>query len=166
MFFGKVRKLYNLSKDRIQPRCKICTSCGGCQYQQLDYNAQLKYKTKRVKEALTRIAHVKQEVLPCLGMDDPYNYRNKIQVPFNKDRNGKVKFGFYKENTHIIMPIKDGTTSNGTPYRSFTCSNNEAGCDFFETRYGDLTPPGIQITEGTTAQDVERMRENRRRLRK
>lgn len=107
VYFGKVKKLYNLSKDRIQPRCKICTSCGGCQYQQLDYKAQLKYKTKRVKEALTRIAHVKQKVLPCLGMDDPYNYRNKIQVPFNKDRNGKVKFGFYKENTHIIMPIKE-----------------------------------------------------------
>ena len=107
VYFGKVKKLYNLSKDRIQPKCKICTSCGGCQYQQLDYKAQLKYKTKRVKEALTRIAHVKQEVLPCLGMEEPYNYRNKIQVPFNKDRNGKVKFGFYKENTHIIMPVKE-----------------------------------------------------------
>ena len=107
VYFGKVKKLYNLSRDRIQPRCKICTSCGGCQYQQLDYKAQLVYKTKRVKEALTRIAHVKQEVLSCIGMDNPYNYRNKIQVPFNKDKNGKVKFGFYKENSHIIMPIKE-----------------------------------------------------------
>ena len=105
--FGKVKKLYNLSKDRIQPRCKICTSCGGCQYQQLDYKAQLKYKTKRVKEALTRISKIDAEVLPCLGMENPYNYRNKIQVPFSKDRNGKVKFGFYKENSHIIMPIKE-----------------------------------------------------------
>ena len=105
--FGKVTKLYKLSKDRIQPKCKICTSCGGCQYQQLAYNAQLKYKTKRVKEALTRIANVKQEVLPCLGMDNPYNYRNKIQVPYNKDKKGIVKFGFYKENSHIIMPIKE-----------------------------------------------------------
>ena len=107
VYFGKVKKLYNLSKDRIQPKCKICTSCGGCQYQQLNYQAQLISKTKRVKEALHRIAHVKQEVLPCIGMDDPYNYRNKIQVPFNKDKNGKVKFGFYKENSHIIMPIKE-----------------------------------------------------------
>ena len=106
-YFGKVKKLYNLSKDRIQPKCKICTSCGGCQYQQLDYKAQLRYKTKRVKEALTRIAHVNQDVLPCLGADHPYNYRNKIQVPFVKDRNGVVKFGFYKENSHIIMPIKE-----------------------------------------------------------
>ena len=107
VYFGKVKKLYNLSKDRIQPRCKICTSCGGCQYQQLAYQAQLKYKTKRVKESLTRIAKVDTKVLPCIGMDDPYNYRNKIQVPYTKDRNGKVKFGFYKENSHIIMPIKE-----------------------------------------------------------
>ena len=107
VYFGKVKKLYNLSKDRIQPKCKICSSCGGCQYQQLKYEAQLVYKTKRVKEALSRIGHVKADVLPCIGMDNPYNYRNKIQVPFNKDKNGKVKFGFYKENTHIIMPIKE-----------------------------------------------------------
>ena len=105
--FGKVLKLYKLSKDRIQPRCKICTSCGGCQYQQYSYEAQLKSKTKRVKEALTRIAKVDTKVLPCIGMDNPYNYRNKIQVPFNKDKKGVVKFGFYKENSHIIMPIKE-----------------------------------------------------------
>ena len=107
VYFGKVVKLYKLSKERIQPKCKICTSCGGCQYQQLAYNAQLKYKTKRVKEALTRIANVRQEVLPCIGMDNPYNYRNKIQVPYSKDKKGIVKFGFYKENSHIIMPIKE-----------------------------------------------------------
>ena len=107
VYFGKVKHLYRISKERIQPKCKICTSCGGCQYQQLDYKAQLKYKTKRVKEALYRIAHVKQDVLPCIGASNPYNYRNKIQVPFVKDRNGVVKFGFYKENTHIIMPIKE-----------------------------------------------------------
>ena len=64
-----------------------------------------------------------------------------------------------------VVPIKDGVASNGTKYRSFTCTNNEAGCDFFETRYGDLTPPGTLITEDITAQDVERMRENRRRAR-
>ena len=62
-----------------------------------------------------------------------------------------------------VVPVKDGTSSNGVPYRSFTCTNNEAGCDFFETRFGDLTPPGTLITENMTAQDIERMRENRRR---
>lgn len=62
-----------------------------------------------------------------------------------------------------IIPVRDGTSSNGVPYRSFKCSNNEAGCDFFETRFRDLTSPGTLITEELTVQDIERMRENRRR---
>ncbi len=61
-----------------------------------------------------------------------------------------------------MVAIKDGETANGDKYRSFVCSNNEGGCDFFETKYGDLTPPGIEITEEMTAQDVEKLREERR----
>jgi len=65
-----------------------------------------------------------------------------------------------------MVAIKDGETANGDKYRSFVCSNNEGGCDFFETKYGDLTPPGIEITEEMTAQDVERLREIRRNRKK
>ena len=58
--------------------------------------------------------------------------------------------------------IKDGVAANGTRYRSFICSNHEGGCDFFETKYGNLTPPGIRIAQDMTAQDIERIRESRR----
>ena len=64
-----------------------------------------------------------------------------------------------------VVAITGGITQNNTQYRSFRCSNNEAGCDFFETKYGDLTPPGILVTEQMTAQDIEQMRNNRRRAR-
>ena len=107
VYFGKVKKLHTLSKDRIQPKCKVCTSCGGCQYQQINYQTQLEYKTKRVKEALTRIGGVKAKVLPCLGMEEPYYYRNKIQMPYGKDRKGNVVYGFFKENSHEIIPVKE-----------------------------------------------------------
>ncbi len=107
VYFGKVKKLHNLSPDRIEPKCKVCTICGGCQYQQLSYRAQLIYKRKRVKDALERIGHLKDaDVLPCIGMDNPYYYRNKIQVPFGKDKKGNVVYGFFKENSHDIIPIK------------------------------------------------------------
>lgn len=106
VYYGKVKKLYALSKDRIQPKCKVCTSCGGCQYQQINYQTQLQYKTKRVKEALSRIGGIKVEVLPCIGMEDPYYYRNKIQMPYGKDKKGNVVYGFYKENSHEIIPVK------------------------------------------------------------
>ncbi|MBO4668195.1 MAG: 23S rRNA (uracil(1939)-C(5))-methyltransferase RlmD [Bacilli bacterium] len=107
VYFGKVRKLYTLSKDRIQPKCKICTSCGGCQYQQINYKKQLEYKTNRVKNAIKRIAKIDTKVNDCIGMKDPYHYRNKIQVPFAKDRKGNVVYGFYKENSHEIIPTKE-----------------------------------------------------------
>ena len=108
VYYGKVRKLSNLSKDRIEPKCKVCTICGGCQYQQLKYSAQLDVKTKRVKNALNRIAHLKDiDVLPCIGMEQPYNYRNKIQMPYGKDKKGNVVYGFFKENSHDIIPVKN-----------------------------------------------------------
>ena len=107
VLFGKVKKLYKLSKDRIQPKCKICTSCGGCQYQQIRYEKQLEFKTNRVKNALKRIAGIDVKVNDCLGAKHPYNYRNKIQVPFAKDRKGRVVYGFYKENSHEIIPNKE-----------------------------------------------------------
>ena len=107
VYFGKVKKLHTLSKDRIQPKCKVCTSCGGCQYQQIKYKTQLEYKTKRVKEAITRIGGIKTPVLPCIGMENPYYYRNKIQMPYGKDRKGNVVYGFFKENSHEIIPVKE-----------------------------------------------------------
>ena len=107
VYFGKVRKLYSLSKDRIQPKCKICTACGGCQYQQINYKKQLEFKTNRVENAIKRIAHIDTKVNDCIGMKNPYNYRNKIQVPFAKDRKGNVVYGFYKENSHEIIPTKE-----------------------------------------------------------
>lgn len=112
VYFAKVKNLLKKSPARIQPKCKICTSCGGCQYQQIDYKAQLEYKTNRVKNAIKRIAKVDVKVNDCLGAEHPYNYRNKIQVPFSKDRNGKVIYGFYKENSHIIMPVKECAIEN------------------------------------------------------
>ena len=107
VYFGKVRKLHTISKDRIQPKCKICTSCGGCQYQQINYQKQLEYKTNRVKNAIKRIAKIDTKVNDCICMKDPYHYRNKIQVPFSKDRKGNVVYGFYKENSHEIIPTKE-----------------------------------------------------------
>ena len=107
VYFGKVKKLHIISKDRIQPKCKVCTSCGGCQYQQINYQTQLIYKTKRVKEAISRIGGIKTPVQPCVGMDEPYYYRNKIQMPYGKDRKGNVVYGFFKENSHEIIPVKE-----------------------------------------------------------
>ena len=104
-YFGKVSHLITKSKDRIQPLCGVCTACGGCQFQQLSYSAQLEYKTNKVKDAFKRHEIENIEVLSCLGMENPYEYRNKIQVPIGRDPHGHIVSGFYRSGTHKIIPV-------------------------------------------------------------
>ena len=104
--YGRLVKLTKPSEDRVEPRCKICHACGGCSFQQLSYPAQLLYKSKKVQECFRRLGHLNVDVKPCVGMDNPYFYRNKIQMPFGKDAKGNVYCGFYKSSTHVIVPVE------------------------------------------------------------
>ena len=107
ILYGKIVKLHKLSPSRINPECKICHACGGCVFQQYDYQTELEFKTKKVKEQFRKVGHMDVDVLPCIGMENPRHYRNKIQMPFGKDNRGNVYCGFYKQGTHVIVPVKD-----------------------------------------------------------
>ena len=104
-YFGKVFRLIKKSPDRIQPKCGVCTACGGCQLQQLSYPAQLEFKRHKVEDAFRRQKIENIEVLPCISMENPYEYRNKIQVPIGRDPHGHIVSGFYRSGTHKIIPI-------------------------------------------------------------
>ena len=104
--FGEVAHLDKVSPFRIEPRCKICRACGGCEFQQYAYEKQLEWKSAKVKEQFRRIAKMDVKVNPCIGMENPYFYRNKIQMPFGKDLKGNIYCGFYKKNTHVIVPVE------------------------------------------------------------
>ena len=66
--FGKIKKLTKVSKDRIEPKCKVCSACGGCCFQQLSYNAQLEYKTKKKENSMDRYRLVNSHV--CASVDN------------------------------------------------------------------------------------------------
>ncbi len=105
--YGKIVKLLTKSPDRIQPKCPVSTSCGGCTFQNTTYEYELRYKKHKIEEDLKRIGHLENiKVNDVLGMDNPEHYRNKIQVPFGRE-NKRVVYGFYKSNTHKIIPIKE-----------------------------------------------------------
>ena len=105
--YGKIIRLITKSPDRIQPLCPVSTACGGCVFQNTTYEYELRYKKHKVEEDLKRIGHLENVVVnDVIGMDNPSHYRNKIQVPFGKE-NKHVIYGFYKSNTHKIIPIKE-----------------------------------------------------------
>ncbi len=105
VFYGHIKKLYNLSKDRIKLECPVASACGGCTFQNATYEYELAFKKKKVEDALKRIGGLDVKINEIIGMENPSNYRNKIQVPFGKE-NHHVVYGFYKANTHKIIPIK------------------------------------------------------------
>lgn len=110
--YGKIKKLLTMSKERISPKCPISTSCGGCVFQNASYKYELEYKKNKIYEDLKRIGHIENPVVnDVLGMEIPEHYRNKIQVPFGKDHN-HVIYGFYKANTHKIIPLKECNIEN------------------------------------------------------
>lgn len=104
--YGKVIRLISKSSERINPTCPISTACGGCTFQNASYKYELEYKHKKVEDALRKIGHIDTKVEPVIGMSEPNHYRNKIQVPFGKE-NHHIIYGFYKANTHRIIPIKE-----------------------------------------------------------
>ncbi len=106
--YARIEEILSPSSDRVEPVCKEARRCGGCQIQEMSYEAQLLFKQNKVKNNLQRIGGLKDvEVLPTIGMETPYNYRNKAQFPVGYDKDGNIVMGFYAGRTHSIIPCDD-----------------------------------------------------------
>ena len=80
--YARLEDLLEPSPYRTKPRCPLHRSCGGCQIQTFSYEKQLEYKENKVRQDLIRIGGFSDPpVLPVLGMEEPYHYRNKAQFP-------------------------------------------------------------------------------------
>ena len=104
VFYARVIELKKKSKDRVKPICPVFKDCGGCKLMHMSYSSQLEYKRKKVQECIKRIGGLDVLVNPTVGMEEPYFYRNKIQMPVKLVK-GKIVSGFYKEKSHDIVPI-------------------------------------------------------------
>ena len=96
------------STERVTPLCEYFTECGGCQYQHLDYLAQLRWKQHQIRELLRRIGgfdpSIVHAVTPC---PQPYGYRNRILVrsQWNKPAQ-KLNLGFIRSDCNLVCDIK------------------------------------------------------------
>jgi 23S rRNA (uracil1939-C5)-methyltransferase len=84
---GRVVTFKKMSDLRVEPECSHFGLCGGCKWQHIDYEKQKYYKWKQVKDSLDRIAKVEYpEVLPIIGAEEIYGYRNKLEFTFSNRR--------------------------------------------------------------------------------
>lgn len=104
--YGKIIETLESSKERVEPVCPIYKRCGGCRLQHTSYKEQLNFKTDRVKDCMTKIGKLDESiVIDTIGMENPYRYRNKVQLPIGI-QNGKLAIGFFAPRSHEIIDME------------------------------------------------------------
>jgi 23S rRNA (uracil1939-C5)-methyltransferase len=97
----RVLSIIEASPERVQTVCPVFGACGGCQFQHLAYQAQLDWKTGRVRAALAGAGFAEQQVLPAIGCASPWHYRNHMRFSVNRD--GQA--GLTARGTHRVLPL-------------------------------------------------------------
>ena len=106
--YARLMKVITPSEYRVEPKCAFARRCGGCQIQQMSYQAQLRFKEKLVDDNLKRIGKIGgYEYFPAIGMEEPFRYRNKAQYPVGTAEDGSIVMGFYAGRTHNIIENRD-----------------------------------------------------------
>ena len=121
--YARLIEILKPSPNRVKPRCRVAALCGGCQLQHESYEAQLKFKTDKVLNCLTRIGGLVREeshyilrdpengeeavMFETVGAAEIFGYRNKSQYPVGKDKTGKTVAGFYRNHSHDIIPCTE-----------------------------------------------------------
>ena len=102
---GKMLNVLKASPDRIIPDCPAFPRCGGCQYRHISYEAEMRIKTQKVRDAFRRIGHL--DIVPeeVKGASDTDRYRNKAQYPV-ETVNGRLLTGFYAPFSHRVIDCK------------------------------------------------------------
>jgi 23S rRNA (uracil1939-C5)-methyltransferase len=101
---GELAGVIEPSPDRATPPCEVFGTCGGCQWQHVVYDAQLRWKQRILTETLTRVGRIADpNVLPILGAERPWNYRSRIQLQV--DSGGAI--GFHAPKSHSVVTFGD-----------------------------------------------------------
>ncbi|HFD0307342.1 23S rRNA (uracil(1939)-C(5))-methyltransferase RlmD [Clostridium perfringens] len=104
--YGKLMEVLEASEERVNPPCAIYKRCGGCKLQHASYKAQLDFKWDRVKDCVSKIGKLDPSIVKYpLGMEEPWRYRNKVQLPIGLI-NGEVKIGFFAPRSHDIIDME------------------------------------------------------------
>lgn len=103
--WGQVLNWQSKSPDRVADPDQRYLQTGISPLSHLKYPAQLRFKQKLIQDLLQK-AHLAVDVAPTMGMDKPFQYRNKAQVPVRFIR-GQIETGFYKRGSHELVPIEN-----------------------------------------------------------
>lgn len=101
--FASLIEILEPAVDRIAPPCPYFGRCGGCDFQQMNYAAQLRAKVAILKDALRRLGKIDwPEEIKIVPSPAEWNYRTRVQ--WKDDGNGR--FGYFERNSHQVIDIE------------------------------------------------------------
>jgi 23S rRNA (uracil1939-C5)-methyltransferase len=101
--FAEIDAVTEPSAERIEPPCPYFGRCGGCDFQQLNYDAQLSAKIDIIRDSLKRIGKIDYEGdIPIIASPKPFEYRSRVRWHLETR---EKKIGYYKRNSHDIIDI-------------------------------------------------------------
>jgi 23S rRNA (uracil1939-C5)-methyltransferase len=111
---GRVEKLLTPSPERVAPRCPYFHACGGCHYQHIPYEAQLRYKLDILRETLRRIGRIDWSGPVTLHPSSPWGYRNRAQWKVRPVNNGEdsaklsnVGIGYFRAGSTAFIAVDE-----------------------------------------------------------
>ena len=110
--FGKLLEVINKSPNRIASDCKTYKRCGGCSLRHIKYEETLNIKKHIVQNLVDKSLVTKIQVKDVIGMEKPIYYRNKLQYPVGRDKNGLPVMGVFANRTHEIIPVENCLIQN------------------------------------------------------
>jgi 23S rRNA (uracil1939-C5)-methyltransferase len=113
--YAEIAEISKFSELRNpEPQCKLHKICGSCQWQHIDYQAQLMFKKKNLTDLiasvnldLSYLSATEGEIPDIIGMEEPWNYRNKVCYPVRTvPSTGRLQAGYFKHNSNELINIK------------------------------------------------------------
>jgi 23S rRNA (uracil1939-C5)-methyltransferase len=101
---AKLNQVLAPSSERIEPACPYFGRCGGCQYQHIDYNAQLRFKAEILQETLRRGAKLDLQREIQTHSAEPWQYRNRTRMRLQ--RAPKFALGYHRYGSHELLAVE------------------------------------------------------------
>jgi len=101
---ARLNRVLTASPDRTAPQCPYFGQCGGCQYQHIDYPAQLRFKAEILRETIRWTAKLELDQEVLLHPSEPWAYRNRTRLRVQHDPT--FALGYFRSNSHQLLPVE------------------------------------------------------------
>ena len=160
---AQVDRIIEASSQRIDPGCPYFGGCGGCQYQHIDYPAQLRYKPEILRETLRRTAKLDLQCEIEVHAADPWGYRNRTRMRIHTAP--KFLLGYHRSASHQLLPVEQCPISSPLINRAilavWTLGNDGAvpaslrGIQFFANHDDQQMLVELYVRPGSEARECQ-----------